>query len=178
MDLLKELINAAGSGNLNEIGAQFGLDQDSVGKVMAQVVPALGQGIKKNAASTGGLESLIDALQGGDHQRYLGNASAASSAIGVAEGNSILGHILGSKETSRAVAGQASAASGVSPEVIKQMLPMLATMVMGTLNKQTNAGANLKPATDNPLGGLASLLDSDGDGSIMDDALDMAKKFF
>lgn len=178
MDLLKQLMNAAGSGDLQSMGAQFGLDGDAVTKVVGQVVPALGQGIKKNASSAGGLESLIGALQGGNHQRYLGDMAATASELGVSEGNSILGHILGSKDASRAVAGQASEATGVSPDVIKQMLPMLATMVMGTLNKKTNAGADLQAAADNPLGGLASLLDSDGDGSIMDDAMDMAKKFF
>jgi len=178
MDLLNALMDAAGSDNLQSMGAQFGLDGAAVNNVVAQVVPALGQGLKKNASSAGGLESLIGALQGGDHQRYLGNVSAASSELGRAEGNSILGHILGSKDVSRQVAGQASSATGVSSDVIKQMLPILATMVMGTMNKQTNAGANLQAADDNPLGGLASLLDSDGDGSIVDDALDIAKKFF
>jgi hypothetical protein len=178
MNLLNELMNAAGSDNLKNLGAQFGLDDAAVSKVMAQVVPALGQGLKKNAGSTGGLEGLIGALQGGNHQRYLDNLTEVNSEMGIADGNNILGHILGSKEASRAVAGQASSASGVSPDVIKQMLPMLATLVMGTMNKKTNAGANLNAATDNPLGGLASLLDSDGDGSIMDDAMDLAKKFF
>jgi len=178
MNLLNELMNAAGTGNLNEMGARFGLDDAAVSKVLAQVVPALGQGLKKNAISEGGLESLIGALQGGNHQRYLDDPSVLSSEMGIAEGNNILGHILGSKEASRAVAGQASAASGISPDVIKQMLPMLATLVMGTMNKQTDAGAKLQSDTDNPLGGLASMLDSDGDGSIMDDAMDMAKKFF
>ncbi|MBT8047189.1 MAG: DUF937 domain-containing protein [Xanthomonadales bacterium] len=178
MDLLKELMKVAGSGGLQDMGAQFGLDDEAVQKVMAQVVPALGQGMKKNVTSAGGLENLMGALQGGGHQRYLENPAAISSELGITEGNGILGHLLGSKDVSRAVAGQASAATGVSTDVIKQMLPMLATVFMGTLNKKTNAGADLKPAGDNPLGGLGSLLDSDGDGSILDDALGMAKKFF
>lgn len=178
MNLLREIMNTAGSDNVQAIGAQFGLDGEAVEKVMAQVVPTLGQGLKKNAVSAGGLESLIGALQGGNHQRYLQNPAAISSELGIAEGNGILGHILGSKDVSRALAGQASANSGVSPDVIKQMLPMLATLVMGTLNKKTDGGANLQPAEKGTLGGLGSLLDSDGDGSILDDALGMAKKFF
>jgi hypothetical protein len=178
VDLLNQLVKSAGSGNLQKMGAQFGLDESAVNKILAQIVPTLGQGLKKEAASTGGLESLIGALQGGGHQKYLGNLAAASSETGIADGNNILGHILGSKDASRAAANQASEASGVSSDVIKKMLPMLATMVMGTLNKQTNAGANLQTGSDNPLGGLASLFDSDGDGSVLDDAMDMAKKYF
>jgi len=178
MNLLKELMNTAGSDNLKTIGAQFGLDDEAVKNVMAQVVPTLGQGLKKNAGSAGGLDSLISALQGGNHQRYLENPAAISSELGIAEGNGILSHIFGSKDVSRAVAGQASANSGVSPDVIKQMLPMLATLVMGTLNKKTAAGANLQASGNDALGGLGSLLDSDGDGNILDDVLGMAKKFF
>ena len=76
------------------------------------------------------------------------------------------------------MASQASSTSGVSPDVIKQMLPVLATMVMGVLNNQTQGGKQSQAAADNPLGGLAAMLDMDGDGSAMDDVMDIAKKFF
>jgi len=178
VDLLNALVNATGSGDLQKLGAQFGLDNEAVGNILGQVVPALGDGLKKNAASSGGLESLIGALQNGNHQRYLESVDSAISSTGISEGNSILGHILGSKDASRAVASRASSASGVNPDVIKQMLPMLATLFMGTLNKQTDGGAKLQAGGDNPLGGLAAMFDSDGDGSVVDDALDLAKKFF
>lgn len=178
MDFLNALMNATGSGDLQKLGAQFGLDDEAVGNILGQVVPALGDGLKKNAASGGGLDSLINALQKGDHQRYLNNIDSAISTTGIADGNNILGHILGNKDASRALAGQASSASGVSPDVIKQMLPMLATLFMGTLNKQTDGGAKIKAGGENPLGGLAAMFDSDGDGSVVDDALDLAKKFF
>ena len=70
--------------------------------------------------------------------------------------------------------------SGVSPDIIKQMLPMLATMAMGALSKQTGGGSQLKsPAGGgSPMDMLGSLLDSNNDGSSMDEVLDLAKKFF
>jgi len=179
MDLLKTLISAAGSGQLQKLGSQFGLDGGAVEKVLGQVVPALGRGIQKNTRSTGGLEGLMGALKGGGHQRYLDNAADAASAAGVSEGNGILGHILGSKDVSRNLAAHASSASGISPDVIKKMLPMVATMAMGALSKQTNAGAKLASQPAGEQGGfLSSLLDSDNDGSALDDVLDLAKKFF
>ncbi len=178
MDLLKALMDNAGSGNLQKVGAQFGLDSSSVEKVLGQVVPALGSGIKKNTSSAGGLDSLLGALKNGGHQRYLGNVEAAASQAGVQEGNGILGHIFGSKDVSRKVAAQASSASGVSSDVIKKMLPMVATMVMGTLSKQTESGAAAAASAGGSQNLLSSLLDSDNDGSAMDDILDIAKKFF
>jgi len=180
MDLLKTLMDAAGSGNLQNLGGQFGLDNAAVEKVMEQVVPAMGRGVQKNAASGNGLDSLIGALQNGNHQNYLGNVEAASSQAGIQEGNGILGHIFGSKDVSRNVAAQAANASGVSPDIIKQMLPMLATMAMGALSKNTNGGSQLKAQEGggNPMDMLGSLLDSNNDGSAMDDVLNLAKKFF
>jgi len=180
MDLLSTIMNAAGSGGLEKIGSQFGLDKSAVEKVMAQVVPALGQGIKKGTGSGGGLGSLIGALQKGNHQKYIDDVSNAASSTAVQEGNGILGHIFGSKDVSRNVAAAASTQSGVSSDVIKKMLPMLATMAMGALSKQTSGGSQL---SSNEQSGeaqdlLSSFLDSNNDGNTMDDVLNLAKKFF
>lgn len=177
MDLLKALISSAGSGQLESLGKQFGLDGSAVTKVLGQVVPALGRGINKNAGS-GGMGGLISSLQKGNHQSYLENPDRVSSQEGIQEGNGILGHILGSKDVSRNVAAHAASSSGVSADLIKKMLPMVATMVMGTLSKQTNSGSQLASQGSGGLGGLASMLDSDNDGSALDDVLDLAKKFF
>lgn len=180
MDLLKTLLDAADSNELKSLANQFGIDSSSLTKVLGDVVPALGQNVQKNAQAPGGLESLMGALQKGGHQRYLNDFSALSSQDGIADGNNILGHVLGSKDASRNVAAQAAQKSGVSPDVIKQMLPMIATMVMGTLSQQNQAGAQAATSGDSSgLGDmLSSMLDSDGDGSAVDDVLDMAKKFF
>jgi hypothetical protein len=177
MDLLKTVLNAAGSGDLEKLGSQFGLDSGAVTKVLGQVVPALGRGLQKNASSANGLEGLLGALQKGGHQRYLENVEAAAAPAGIQEGNGILGHILGSKDVSRNVAAHASSASGVGADVIKKMLPMVATMAMGALSKETNGGR--QAAAGGKKGSiLGSLLDSDNDGSALDDVLDLAKRFF
>jgi len=180
MDLMKALQGAVGSNELGELASQFGLDSSSVGQVFDQVVPALGKGIQSNASSSGGLESLLGALQKGGHEKYVKDISAVVSDAGVTDGNNILGHILGSKEGSRNVASQASQTTGVSSGVIKKMLPMIATMVMGAMSKESAGGSKL--AENSSSGGLgemlSSMLDSDGDGSAVDDVLDIAKKFF
>jgi len=169
MDLLKLLMNTAGSGDLEKLGKQFGLDSSSVGKVMEQVVPALGSGLAKNTNSAGGLESLMGALKKGNHQDFLSKVSEARSSAVVSEGNGILGHVFGSKEVSRQVASQASAESGVGSDIIKKMLPMLATMAMGALSKETGGGQKSSL--------LGSLLGGGGDGAL-DSVLGIAKKFF
>jgi hypothetical protein len=177
MDLLTALLASANATDLEQLGSQFNLDKSSLDSVLNQVVPALGRGIQNNTRASGGLESLMGALQNGEHERYLNDLSEVTSLSGIADGNNILGHVFGSKDVSRNVAAHASQNSGVSPDIIKQMLPMIATMVMGAISKQTADGAQAAHAGSGDLGSmLSSVLDSDGDGSPVDDILDMAKR--
>ena len=65
------------------------------------------------------------------------------------EGNTLLGHLLGNKETSRQVASQVESNTGVSSSIIKKLLPMAATLLMGAMSK----GAQSSGLLDNLLGG-------------------------
>jgi hypothetical protein len=55
------------------------------------------------------------------------------------------------------------------------MLPIVAAMAMGALSKQTGAGQRLQGDSGNL---LTSLLDSNNDGQVLDDVLNLARKFF
>ena len=127
----------------------------------------------------GGLEGLMTALAGGTHQRYIDDPSTLTDAATVQDGNGILGHILGSKDVSRQVAAQASAQTGIDANVLKRMLPLVATLAMGALSKQTAGGARADTAAAAPglLGMLTPLLDSNRDGSVADDVMGMVGKF-
>ncbi len=80
----------------------------------------------------------MTAMASGQHAKYFEDAARAFSPQGVDEGNGILGHLFGSKDLSRAVASQAAQATGLSQQVLQQMLPAIASMVMGGLFKQTH----------------------------------------
>ncbi len=175
MNLMDILGGATGVDASKQIAANLGLDQAQAKAVMAKLVPALSAGLKKNAAQPGGLEALGRALQQGGHSKYLQQPKALEGAAAIKDGNAILGHILGSKDVSRGVAARAAEGTGVDYGLVKQMLPMVAAAVMGAMGQQRQkAGAG-----GNDVGGLlGSMLDSDGDGSIADDLLGMAGKFF
>ena len=49
------------------------------------------------------------------------------------------GHLFGSKDLSRAVASQAAQATGIGQQVLQQMLPVIASMIMGGLFKQSTS---------------------------------------
>ena len=115
----------------------------------------------------------MNALQKGNHSQYIDNPSALGAPQARDEGNSILGHILGSKEVSRELAGRAAGSIGVDSSIIKQILPLIAGLAMGGLSKQTGQAQGGNQITDV----LGSFLDSDGDGSAIDNLIGMAGKF-
>lgn len=173
MDLLETLVKGAGSGRVEQLARQFGLDADTAKKVVGQLLPALGEGVQRNIGQPGGLESLAQGLANGHHQRYLDDPAALSASR--EDGNAILGHVLGSKDASRNVAAHAAEQTGVDANVIKQMLPMVAALAMGALSKQTGGGRQLQGGGADLLGSL--LGGAQGAGGL-GDVIDLAKKLF
>lgn len=155
MGVLEQLLGGQNSPAVSQIGRQFGLDASQTQVALEALLPAVAAGFQRNASSPQGLESLIGALAGGTHQRYVEDPSVVTNADAIADGNGILGHIFGNKSVSREVAARASAQSGVGVDVLKRMLPIVATLVMGALAKN-GAQSGLSPA--NTGGGLGGLL--------------------
>lgn len=150
-DMLAQAQNGQG---IDALARQFQLNQDQMQSAMAAVLPAFSEGLKRNAYDPYGMGSFMTALASGNHARYFDQPMTAFSQGGLNEGNGILGHLFGSKEVSRAVAQQAAHATGIGQEVFKQMLPALASMIMGGLYKQSTnqIGANAFGAGGNIIG--------------------------
>jgi hypothetical protein len=183
MDLLSMILNAGEGGAVRQLSQNFGLDANQTSSAVSKLLPALAQGLARNAQKPGGLESLSSALSSGEHNRYIDDVESLSSESTVQDGNGILGHILGSKEISRQVAGNAAAKTGIGTDVLKKMLPVVAAMAMGALSKQQSSGSNLQALGGNSqqsglMGVLGQFLDSDKDGSVVDDVLGMASNLF
>ena len=179
MDLLNMLMNQGGGQAIRQIGTNFALDENQTISAVSNLLPILGQGLARNASTEGGLESLLGALSGGQHQRYLEDPSILNQQDSVDDGNGILGHILGSKDVSRQVAQQTSERTGIGVDILKKMLPMVATLAMGALSRQTESA---RAPEASPSAGLTSILGqflgSNRDGSIADDILGMASQLF
>ncbi len=181
MNLLDTILSASGGGAMRGLAQSFGLDEGQASGALKALLPALSSGLKNNASSAGGLESLLGALAGGNHQRYLDDPGQLGQAGTVTDGNAILGHLLGSKDVSRRVASHASSQTGLPTDLLKKMLPVVASMAMGALSKNT-AQKGIRSASAAPggdlMGLLGPMLDADGDGSVADDLLGLAGKFF
>ena len=179
MDILDLIRGAQGGSAVQQLGQQFGLDDRQVSSALSALVPALAAGAQRNASDPQGLEGLIGALTGGQHQRYVDDPAALGQADTVADGNGILGHLLGSKDVSRQLAGQAAAQTGIGEGVLKAMLPVVAAMMMGAMSKRVGQPAALGASTGDGgglLGMLTPALDSNRDGSVVDDVAGLVSR--
>lgn len=184
MSLLEQLLGGQNGAAIDQISRQLGLDASQTRSALDALLPTVAAGFQRNAASPQGLEGLLGALTGGGHAKYVEDPSQLAAAA--TDGNSILGQIFGSKDVSREVAARAAAQTGIGPDVLKAMLPMVATLVMGAMAKGAfSGGAAAAPgqpqvASANAggiLDMLSPMLDANKDGSVMDDLMGMASKF-
>jgi hypothetical protein len=180
------------TGGLQSIARELGISESQAASGATALAPAILGGFKKQAqARPDGLEGLgglLGQLGGGG----LLDDVLASKPTDVSRGNEVLGQIFGSKDVSRAVAQNAASQSGLDPSVLKKMLPMLAMLVAGFMARQRTAGAGAQAASGGGGlggllggllggqpgrgGGLASMLDMDGDGNPLDDILRLVGK--
>ena len=172
MNLLDLLNNAGGTQSLGSLADNLGLESSRTNDLVGALAPALLGALQKQTGSENGLSNFKNALQGGGHQQYLSNPNLMSSLETLTDGNNILGHLLGSKETSRQVAAQAAELTGIDVDLIKKALPFIASLTMGAVSKSSDAGNALPDSTSNMFGGLV-----DGDFDV-GDVLDLAKRFF
>ena len=154
MNMMDMIMQAAGGQAPQQIGQQFGLNQQQSQSAISALLPAISTAMKQNTSNPQGLAGLLGALQNGSHDQYLDNPAQLNQPQATTEGNAILGHLFGSKDVSRAVAGHAAQKSGVGADVLKKMLPMVAMMAMGSLGKQTRGAGMFSQAAGGGMQGM------------------------
>jgi len=158
MGLLDALLDSQNSGAIGQIARQAGVNEDDARRALQHLSPAVSRGIQRNIGAEGGIDSLLKALQSGNHGRYLDDPTQLGSAVD--DGNGILGHIFGSKEVSRGVANQVSQQTGIGADLLKKMLPLIASVVMGALAKKMTGGGTMGAQAQVSGGGLGDILGS------------------
>jgi hypothetical protein len=151
-DVLNSL--TAESGAISQLARQFGLTPQQAEGAVQGLAPALTGAMARNARQPGGLEALQNALASGGHTRYVDDPASLTDPAATEEGNKILGHLLGSKDESRRVAGEGARATGIDVDILKQMLPLVADMVMGSTGKRAGGASGI--------GGLGALIEGFG----------------
>lgn len=164
MNILETIMNSQNGEAVRQLGRSVGLSDDQTAAALQALLPALAAGLQRNAQSPDGLASLLGALSSGQHGQYLDNPAVLGQPDAVADGNGILGHVLGSKDVSRQVASEAAAQTGIGASVLKRVLPLAATLVMGVLARQRSGGTAAAPS-GGIMGMIGSLLGGTRGGS-------------
>ncbi|MGD9561407.1 MAG: DUF937 domain-containing protein [Pyrinomonadaceae bacterium] len=193
-----------GTEAVEQISQNVGAEPSLVNTAIQAALPMILGGLANNASTPQGAESLNNALEqdhsGGGVLGNLGGLGGLifgggqqTPAPRQADAGGILGHIFGNQQGQ--VAQEVSNQSGLGMGQVAQILMMLAPIVMsylGQQKQQQNVGADglggllggllgggqqaaAAPSSGNPMMDMASsMLDSDRDGSALDDIASMA----
>ncbi|MDG3582114.1 DUF937 domain-containing protein [Galbibacter pacificus] len=168
----------------NETGTSEGKTSD----LLSMALPLLTGAMKKNASTPEGAQGLMGAINSKHDGSILDNlggffgGGVDQSALN--DGAGILGHVLGGKQSS--VENALSSKTGIDAGTVGNILKMAAPLILGYLGRQTKqnniSGSNdMSSLLGSMLGGqsqenqslITSLIDTDGDGSVLDDVADM-----
>lgn len=171
------------------VSGQTNQPEEKTQDVLTMAMPVLMAAMKRNASTPQGAAGLMKALKtshDGSILDGLGDLFKGGVDSNVLnDGEKILGHVLGPKQ--QHIEDALSQKSGIDASSVAQILKVAAPIVMGLLGNQ----AKQKNVTDQNgleglLGGLLSggsgqhdqsflesMLDANGDGSVIDDVSDM-----
>jgi len=187
--LLDLLSSPMGKQIISGVSGSTGQSESATGNLLSMAMPVLMGAMKKNVQTPEGAAGLMGALAGKHNGGILDNLGGLFNG-GVdesvqQEGAGILGHLLGGNQAN--VENALSQKSGMDSGAVGQVLKIAAPILMGVIGKQTQqAGISDSNGMNALLGGMlggqpkenqsliSSLLDSDGDGSILDDIAGMA----
>lgn len=186
---LLDLLNSPiGKQVISGVAGQTNQPESKTADVLSMAMPLLLGAMKKNVKSPNGAEGLMSALNNKHDGSILDNLGGLFQG-GVddsvmSDGAGILGHVFGGKQPQ--VENALSQKSGLDAGAVSQILKIAAPIVMGYLGKETaqnkvNDSSGMNALLGSMLGGqpqqnqslITTLLDADGDGSVLDDVAGM-----
>jgi hypothetical protein len=149
---LTEIMQAAHSGQaFDTMARQFGLTPQQARSAVEALLPAFSLGLQRQTQSLQMLSALLAQVAAAQQQASAyDNPAAAFSPYAAQQGQGLIGIVFGDPEVARQIAAQAAAMSGVSMQILQQMMPFMATMLMGGMNRTMmnglqNAGYQMPP---------------------------------
>lgn len=190
MSGILDLLNSdLGKTIINGVSNQTNQPKNKTQDLLTMALPVLMTAMKRNAASPQGAEGLLGAI-GSKHDGSIlenlgGLFEGGVDSNVLDDGGKILGHVLGGKQ--QQVETALGAKAGIDAGSVAQILKVAAPLIMGYLGKQAKQqNVSSSSGVESLLGGLLgnssqqqeqsfleSMLDADGDGSVIDDVAGM-----
>ncbi|HOB84644.1 MAG TPA: DUF937 domain-containing protein [Bacteroidales bacterium] len=161
-NFIDEFMKTYGPEVTQQMSSNLNVDKGTVQKLIPQLAPLILGGLKRQKDDRGG-DARVDHILNkyGDSSVLDNIKDLISNKLNDNTVDPNLGGLIG--DQGGTMAAQAlSKKMNIDPSVIMKMIPALAPLILGALTKKrdtSNAG----------IGGVGSLLDADGDGSIIDD---------
>jgi len=190
---MSSILDLLGSGlderALGQLGAQIGATRAQTQRAVETSLPLLMGALQRNATAPDGASALAGALDRDHDGSILDDVAGFFGKSATNSDLRSLDHIFGGRRGS--IENAVARSSGLDGGQVMQLLAQLAPLVLGALARARGAAAGARADSggglgdllggamgrmqdSNPgLGGLlGGLLDSDGDGSIVDDLLE------
>jgi hypothetical protein len=189
--LTQMLTQQLAGGVLSQLSNKIGADHGTTGAAISMAIPLIVSALARNASTPSGAQSLNQALATDHDGSILDDVSGYINNSESADGAGILGHVFGNQRSD--VENGLAQSTGLDPGAAGQLLETVAPLVMGALGKQQQQqglDANglsaylggqhqeAQAAAPDLMGMLGGLLDSNKDGSVLDDVGRLAGKFF
>jgi len=122
--------NAQGGKAVDNLAAQYGLPPADAEKAVQAMIPAFSAALQQIVSNPAAIAGVLKELASGAHAASYepGQAPAPGGA-----GGDALGRIFGSPQAVETVVQHVSQISGVSPDIVRSMLPAVASMLIGGL---------------------------------------------
>ena len=152
---MTELQDILGQIPVDQIAGMLGTDRQTAQTAVEAAVPTLLAGLHNNAQGPEGAASLESAL--GQHQNGLVDGGVDAAQVDTADGEKIVNHVFGGRQDQVAsqLAGSAQL-GGVSGDLVRRLLPLLAPIVMSYLAKKVLGGRGPAGGGD-PSGGAGGI---------------------
>ena len=128
---------------MDAMARQFGLTQDQAQRATEALLPAFMLGLQRSAGIPNAFANLMGSMTPGTSQPQ-------------AAGSQALGQLFGPPELTRQIAEQAAHWSGVSAQVMQQMMPIVAGAVIGGLSKFSEVMRDQAASPPAPAGNAAA----------------------
>lgn len=186
MSLLEELMGALSSQEVDAMASKAGADKNQVNTAVQAALPMLLGALNRNSNNDQQAANLAGALEKDHDGGILDNLMGFLNQGPSSRDMRIPDHIFGSKRG--AVEQQIGKTSGLGSGSVQQILGMLAPIVMGALGKQkrhqgldpmqlsnllTNETERARQTNRSGMNMVEQFLDSDGDGDITDDVMNI-----
>ena len=188
--ILEQIAGQLDGDAISKMSGLIGASSTETQRAVMGALPLLVGALDRNTNDEAGQRSLFDALSRDHDGSILDNVVGFLDSSDELAGNKILGHMLGGRRGQ--VETGLSKLSGIDVSSVSKLLPMLAPIIMGALGRaQRERGfdaaglgsllseerTRVEGREPQAMGALAKLLDTDGDGNVMDDVARIGSGF-